>query len=404
VRGSLSDLDARRAFDLAFVMNHTAGDRPMLTAISSRHAWASDLTGINEPVEKINAELSNVATSVVDYSKGLFTPKNEALFVQLARIGANLYKHLFLDNLKDTQSENLKLEDAEYIQVISTKPDAVVPLEFMYQYTPPDVQAKICPHAVDALKNIACPTPCKRDEKPHDYVCPLGFWGLSKVIERHVFNPKLNLQADLTIQAEPIDHRDHLDLEQGAVLAYSKEVPDNKVTSLNEFLKNKFKDKMEMVNDWDEWHETVKKNKPTLLVAFPHNEGNGENIQLEIQKDLLETLRFSFETDYVHVQDAPYPLVILLGCDVAGTAQQYASHVGNFRGGGAAVVLSTIATVFGEHAVIVGEKFVRRLLDPARQKNSRLGELLRDVKREAVAESLPMALCVVAFGDADWRL
>jgi hypothetical protein len=29
---------------------------------------------------------------------------------------------------------------------------------------------------------------------------------------------------------------------------------------------------------------------------------------------------------------------------------------------------------------------------------------MRDAKRAAVRDSLPMALCVVAFGDADWRL
>ena len=33
-----------------------------------------------------------------------------------------------------------------------------------------------------------------------------------------------------------------------------------------------------------------------------------------------------------------------------------------------------------------------------------LGEALREVKRQALLDSLPMALCVVAFGDADWRL
>ena len=33
-----------------------------------------------------------------------------------------------------------------------------------------------------------------------------------------------------------------------------------------------------------------------------------------------------------------------------------------------------------------------------------LGEALRDAKRQALLDSLPMALCVVAFGDADWRL
>ena len=33
-----------------------------------------------------------------------------------------------------------------------------------------------------------------------------------------------------------------------------------------------------------------------------------------------------------------------------------------------------------------------------------LGEALREAKRQALRDSLPMALCVVAFGDADWRL
>jgi hypothetical protein len=188
------------------------------------------------------------------------------------------------------------------------------------------------------------------------------------------------------------------------VLGYSNEVADNQVTAVLNLLQKQFKDTAIVADSWDQWRTAINNHKPTLLVAFPHNEGSEKNIKLEIHNDFLETLRLPFERDFVHVQGTAYPLVILLGCDVAGTAQQYASHVGYFRQAGAAAVISTIATVFGEHAVIVGEKFVSRLLDEARPKNSRLGELLRDVKREAVAESLPMALCVVAFGDADWRL
>ncbi len=406
VRGSLADLDSRRAFDMAFVMNHTVDERPLLTVVSSRRAWARDLTGLAEPVARINAELSNVATSVADYGGGLLTPANHALFARLARIGANLYARLFLDELQETQSEGLNLEQQEYLQIVSTRPDALVPLEFIYQYGMPDKNATICPHAVDALKNATCPTPCPRVAQPRAYVCPLGFWGLSKVIERHVYNPKLKLpdQPELTVQAEPLKGRDRLDLDQGAVLGYSKEVPDSAVSGVKDLLRQRFKEKVNVVTDWDQWHAAVRDTKPTLLVAFPHNEGSEEDIQLEIQDKFLDTLLLATEKDYVHVPEAAYPLVLLLGCDVAGTAQQYASHVGNFRRAGAAVVLSTIATVFGEHAVSVGEKFISRLLDEQRPRTNRLGELLRDVKREAVAESLPMALCVVAFGDADWRL
>ncbi len=408
VRNSWSDLDSRRSFDMAIVLNHSTDQRPMLTALSGKRAWAKDLSGIDVPVAEINAELSNVANSIADYSQGLLTPGNDALFVRLARIGANLYSRLFLGQLQPTQSGGMNLEEEKYIQVISARPDAVVPLEFVYQFGLPKEQARICPRAVKALKNEKCPSPCMRAEKPRDYVCPLGFWGLSKVIERHVFNPNLEIpgheEISVQAEAEPLEHRDRLELCRGALLGYSKEVPDDKVAVMVKLLKRRFKKSMCVASGWDDWRLAVNSSKPTLLVAFPHNQGSEEDIELEIHNDLLETLRLPTERDFVHMEGEPYPLVMLLGCDTAGTAQQYASHIGYFRQAGAAAVISTIATVFGEHAALVGEKIVNSLLVAAKNKSGRLGDVLLDAKREAVAESLPMALCVVAFGDADWRL
>jgi hypothetical protein len=104
-------------------------------------------------------------------------------------------------------------------------------------------------------------------------------------------------------------------------------------------------------------------------------------------------------------------MVLLLGCDTAGTAETFGSHVAKFRLAGAAIVVSTIATVFGEHAVRVGTTIVEELLkrtspeiEGTAMDRERLGEILRDAKRAALLQSLPMALCVVAFGDADWSL
>jgi hypothetical protein len=60
--------------------------------------------------------------------------------------------------------------------------------------------------------------------------------------------------------------------------------------------------------------------------------------------------------------------------------------------------------VFGAHAVHVGEAIVERLLRAGTAGTLRLGEVILDAKRDALLKSVPMALCVVAFGDADWRL
>ena len=95
-----------------------------------------------------------------------------------------------------------------------------------------------------------------------------------------------------------------------------------------------------------------------------------------------------------------------MGCDTAGSTEPFSSHVSAFRQAGAAVVVSTIATVLGAHAVEVGTRIVADLLEQvaASQGQPHLGELLRQAKCRALLASQPMALCVVAFGDADWRL
>ena len=118
---------------------------------------------------------------------------------------------------------------------------------------------------------------------------------------------------------------------------------------------------------------------------------------------------------YVRPSGEAPPIVFLLGCDTASTAQQFSTHVGYFRRAGAAIIVSTVATVLGEHAVKVGTAIATKMLAAAKadhsdqalnhsDENYQFGEVLRDAKRQALLDSLPMALCVVAFGDADWRL
>ncbi|MCP5230176.1 hypothetical protein [Accumulibacter sp.] len=419
VREHWGELGARRRFDASFILNHDDLQRPLLTGIAGKRAWARDLSGIDEPVASINQLLSDVAHSVADYSDGLTTGDNRKLFVKLARLGADLYSSLVIDKLQPLQREGMDVDEATHIQLVSTRADAVVPFEFIYQYQPPDdaLGPDFCPNALQALADGACPAGCAGQREPRRHVCPMGFWGLRKVIERHVYNPGIDLpnQAEVIVQAEPVGDRVRLQLDQGALLGYSQEVTATDVAPLLAALRQHLPAPVQVAGNWDEWKQAVTASHPSLLVAFPHNTGERQDIALEIGGVEFKTLRLPRE--YVRV-DGAYPLLLLLGCDTASSAQQYANHVRYFRQAGAAVIVSTIATVFGPHAVKVGEKLLGVLLAIQRQSNAAaqagtprqadavpcLGEALRDAKRQALLDSLPMALCVVAFGDADWRL
>jgi hypothetical protein len=139
-------------------------------------------------------------------------------------------------------------------------------------------------------------------------------------------------------------------------------------------------------------------------MILPHADGAGSDISLEINGDVLKSIYI--DRSYVCCDPKSPPIVLLLGCDVANVAYSdaYARHIAVFRQARAALVLGTVATVLGADAAAVGGKLATMLASAAKKAPERFGEVLRRVKREAVAESLMVAMCLVAFGDADWYL
>ena len=395
--------------DIAFKFDHTQSGT-LQTGIMGQEAWATNLKNIEDRVLRINNLISNVARSVQDYDKGLDKPENCELLVNLSRIGAELYSQLYLDQLKRfaTKDFDVGKQTVTRIQVISNSADAVIPLEFIYDFDISDDPAHsptVCPKHRDALKAGQCPDDCPRTLEPTSYVCPMGFWGLKKTIERHIYDPETTVYNHETdkpfiIQAEPVTGRDRLDFSSDILVAYSKAV---KPIEINDLI-NRLNLKASIASSWKEWVNVIQEKHPTLLVAFPHNEGKDDNIRLEIGGDKLYTLRLNKK--YVRIDNTAPPLVFLLGCDVAGTAQNFSNHIRHFRQAGAAVVVSTIATVFGSHAVQVGEAILSRLIQKATGDSEivTIGDAIQAAKREALLDSIPMALCVVAFGDAEWRL
>lgn len=407
VRQDWSNLRQRRRFDMALVFNHTTSGQPRVTGVAGSRAWAKNLQGIETPVRRINELLSKVAVSVLDYDQGLDKGDNPKLLVGLARVGRDLYSALYLDQLKELATDDYDVgnDKVKSLQIISARQDAVVPVEFFYDFNAPRSNATVCPEHKEALKKDGCcPSDCSRTRDPSGFVCPLGFWGVKKVIERHMYNPKVELPAgaEIVIQAEATEGRNRLDVRLGLVVGHSQEVKDAELLKLLDTVGGAFGQQITVAKDWDEWFGAVKDKHPTTLLAFPHNEGKEENLVLEIGGKRFSTVELTKEL--LNPWGGVGPLVFLLGCDVAGTAQDFSSHIRYFRQAGAAIIVSTIATVFGPHAVRVGQAIVKGLVSVDRPADTTLGEVMRDAKRAALVESVPMALCVVAFGDADWLL
>jgi hypothetical protein len=406
IRRSLGTLDDRRRFDVCMVLNQTTANKPVATTGGKNGAFISSLDTVAPQLAAINSLMNDVANDAQNYAKGLMSKENAELLCNLALEGNWVYRNLVL-NFRYKSSAAEALREAEHLQIVSTRPDEPVPLEFVYDYPPPKDGAPVCKNALQALKTGRCPSSCKPKKSPAPHVCPLGFWGLSRVIERHQIDQADEdiAKAAAVVRSEPIGGRDILSLQGASLVATSKQVPQAARSELEHAMKAVWGGEVISVNKWEQWVKAVKDKRPVMLLALPHTAGSGAHISLEISG---KTLKSAFINEsYVKADPADNgPLVILFGCDTANVAdtEAYTRHVTVFRQADAALVLGTVGTVLGEDAAKVAIKIVERLVATSKNSTERFGEILRQVKRDAVADSQMLALCLVAFGDADWRL
>jgi hypothetical protein len=324
------------------------------------------------------------------------------LLVNLAIHGRGLYGKLVLDYINRSSAAEA-LKNSEFLQIVSMEPDAIAPLEFVYEYPPPAKGVRVCPNAEQALSTGACPATCVPTSSPAPRVCPLGFWGLRKVIERHVHVPTLGGEAKVV--SEPVTGRETLSLSGKTLLAVSEQVPEPARTRLGKGLTTAWKPGVVRVTKWAEWTKAINDEKPILILALPHSGGTGQSITMEIGGDTLASIYIDDTYVWVDKSKTP-PIAVLLGCDTGAAADPaaYASHVEAFRRADAALVIGTVATVLGESAAPMAGRLVDYLASAVKTNPGRFGEVLRTAKRQAVAESQMIALCLVAFGDADWKL
>ena len=138
-----------------------------------------------------------------------------------------------------------------------------------------------------------------------------------------------------------------------------------------------------------------------MLLLLPHHTGQD---MLEIgESDRL--LPSDVQEDIVIADGAPSaPIVFLIGCKTLLTKRAFDDIVQGFTWSGAAAVVSTYATILGRHAAPATTRLLDELNQRLSERETRLGDILVEIRRKLLAEGAPMALGLTAYGDADINL
>ncbi len=385
-----------------------ANGKPSLRIFDGSGGRNYALKSPGKAIEALNTVLFSTEKSLV--RRFAATPGTEAvldandeevrvLLRDMARFGASLFNQLDQQGFADP---------GDRIQLLSLDPDVVLPLEFVYDRGYPVDAAHLCAGWQGALEANAtvCPAcgaaPLTADARRHaQTVCPLGFWSLRKVIER------LNPDGAASASAPAADRR-RLPAIDSAVFASSNKVPEDERNATWETIRAHIANAT-LARHWDEWHDAVKQH-PRLLIALPHHDEEPLEDFLEIGdeslgRDLARLGRGQIRPDYVNPDGRePGPILLLLGCRTGAESELgYVQLVREFQKLKTAIVLGTLAQILGRHAAPLARELVTQLLE-VNDPETDFGTLMRRVRRRMLARGYLLALCLVALGDAEWRL
>jgi hypothetical protein len=404
VRANLTDLDGREPFDAMIVADPAGGEGLYLTEIRGERVEFRSLESAEKAIKNIRRRLGRIARTPDQFPAGdLYAQATEDLLRFLARQGSLLYRAIVRQQIGASP-----LATDDRIQLVSAR-HSFLPLEFMYDRPAPLGQvSKLCPNAREALAAGICHHCDGLDEQEaKKFICPLGFWCLSKVLERHAIRPMTEDDlggAEYALQRDPVGERMALDVMDGAVFAASSRVREENRKELFQSLTKVAEKGAVQVQDWEAWRLAVQELRPSLLMMLPHTLEDEDLIPaLEIgeEQTLPET---DITVEYIHGGPAGQPVtVLLLGCETSVPDMPFQDFAAQFRDQGAAIVLTTLTPVLGRHAAPVAQILVDEMRSTAHA-GLTFGHALLGLRRRALAEGLPMVLSLVAYGDADWRL
>jgi hypothetical protein len=96
--------------------------------------------------------------------------------------------------------------------------------------------------------------------------------------------------------------------------------------------------------------------------------------------------------------------VLLLGCSTELTQLPYQTFVESFKMSGASIVLATMSTIRGRHAVTFTENLLQEISSCVDAGNCTFGDALLATRRKLLAQGNPFVLTLTAYGDSEWLI
>lgn len=407
VHSRLDDLAERRQFDIALITADDLGSRLRLTVSCDGDSREAYVDNLEDMVRKIRSVVYETVRGGREDTLSLESENMRIILLSLASHGRLLY-----DCLRRELGGTIEMDR---LQLVS-RGTAFFPLEYIYDGPRLKTSARVCSKAAGEFEGKDCClrggkwNPCP-NEGSEDHICPLHFWGLSKVIERHgeVSKDQLTGSSGVDRRKLPSPTRCSFGAVQPVLLAASKKAfdfptgPQWRLKLFDSLSRLGGGTPPVEAKTWNEWKAAVgRTDHPKVLVLLTHTE------KVLIDVDALqiaetESLRKDEVDDRVVGPDNAVQLLLLLGCGAAQVGGSFAPWPFLFRDSGADIVIAPLEAILGADAVPIGEKIANLLADGlSAEREIAFGELLRELRRTLLADGHPGVLGLVGFGDADW--
>ena len=403
IRPGTADLGSREQFDLAVARTGVHA-----TGVADEELVLFDNRRIEGVVPTLTQILESIATGQAARRADLADPDVVGNLRALAFQGRELDEAIgkpLRDQLGDRALDR--------VQVLVESASDFFPIELVYDFPTPTTDAALCPGWKAALRSGRCESAHEAQGRRRlaDTICPVGFWALSKVIERQVVGAESWAQkglrgAEFAIRAHPSAQRMSLRPPSVALFAASNRVDEVKGGQIGGVLKTleRIAETATYAETWDDWVGDVGKNSPTLLVLLSHTKELQKSAAIEIGAD-QSCLLSQLNANYLRTSSDDHPVVLLLGCETAVTDFGLQTFVSKFQDLGAALVVGTIASVLGQRAAPVARTIATELAAASKKPHPiATGDLLLEIRRKLLAKGELTALCLTAFGDADWQV
>ncbi len=381
MRRDLSRLDDQRTFDLAVFANHDNQNVRALIAHSNDYTYVDGGDEIDGITRQLREHLGKAA--FLKPAQQSAEQKQRELLITIAVHGRDLLNQL--------EARLAPFASAQRIQIVTARAEWFLPLELAYSRHAPDPDAAMCPSWLDG--GSACGPDCGGGPENTSIVCPAAFWGMGKTIERVYYTPSPDEVGNrFLVLAEPSPSNFRLTVGHAVVGASSKVRNADVLKTLRLLDVGAVQAK-----DWGKWITALQSVPADLLMLMPHT-----NVStLEISRSTLE--RGRIESRYVTGGHQINPLVVLFGCDTAGSQENPAGYATRFLQRQAGLVLTSLTVLLNTHAVQLAQRLAQLLRDPDRPPQP-VGELMTTLRRTAVRDGLLAALALTAYGNMDWTV